>query len=137
MYVGDGFVPRLNSAFWMLQLDAQSREWLVVSSQANYHALAKLAAGNPRLARFKVGTVFHSRLYRFHCPPRCETAMLLSQGHDRNLRNACHNLFCQRRDRVFGESVIEEFYCYSPFFICVVKILIWKYFVLSNVSRLG
>lgn len=41
--------------FWLLQLDAKSREWLVFSSQANYQALAKLAADNPRLARFKVG----------------------------------------------------------------------------------
>jgi len=56
MYVGCGFVPRLRSVFWLPQLDAQSREWLVVSSQANYQMLAKLAADNPRLARFKVGT---------------------------------------------------------------------------------
>ena len=57
MYVGCGFVPRLRSSvFWLPQLDAQSREWMVLSSQANYQALAKLAAGNPRLARFKVGT---------------------------------------------------------------------------------
>ncbi|XP_021920715.1 uncharacterized protein LOC110830296 isoform X2 [Zootermopsis nevadensis] len=35
-------------------LDAKSREWLVFSSQANYQALAKLAADNPRLARFKI-----------------------------------------------------------------------------------
>jgi len=55
MLVGCGFVPRLRSLFWLPQLDAQSREWLVVSSQANYQALVKLAAGNPRLARFKVG----------------------------------------------------------------------------------
>ena len=51
-----GLCHRLRSVFWLLQLDAQSREWLVVSSQANYQVLAKLAAGNPRLARFKVGT---------------------------------------------------------------------------------
>lgn len=56
MYVGYGFVSRLRSLFWLPQLDVQSREWLVVSSQANYQALAKLAAGNPRLAKFKVGT---------------------------------------------------------------------------------
>ena len=51
-----GSLPRLRSCVCVLQLDAQSREWLVVSSQANYQALAKLAASNPRLARFKVGT---------------------------------------------------------------------------------
>ena len=51
-----GLRPDLNLVFWLPQLDAQSREWLVVSSQANYQALAKLAADNPRLARFKVGT---------------------------------------------------------------------------------
>ena len=56
MYVGCRFVPRLRSLFSLPQLDAQSREWLVVSSHANYQALAKLAASNPRLARFKVGT---------------------------------------------------------------------------------
>ncbi|XP_033609563.1 ankyrin repeat domain-containing protein SOWAHB isoform X3 [Cryptotermes secundus] len=39
-------------------LDAKSREWLVFSSQANYQALAKLAAGNPRLARFKDPTSY-------------------------------------------------------------------------------
>jgi hypothetical protein len=47
--------------FSLLQLDAKSREWLVFSSQANYQSLAKLAAGNPRLARFKVRScVYHS-----------------------------------------------------------------------------
>jgi len=56
MYVACGFVPRLRSLFWLPQLDAQSREWLVFSSRGNYQQLAKLAASNPRLARFKVGT---------------------------------------------------------------------------------
>jgi hypothetical protein len=53
----------VEDVFSLLQLDASSREWLVFSSQANYHALAKLAAGNPRLARFKVGTC----VYRSSC----------------------------------------------------------------------
>lgn len=44
-------------------LDAQSREWLVVSSQANYQALAKLVAGNPRLARFKDPTSGYTALH--------------------------------------------------------------------------
>ncbi|XP_069702651.1 ankyrin repeat domain-containing protein SOWAHA-like [Periplaneta americana] len=39
-------------------LDAKSREWLVLSSQADYQALAKLATDNPRLARFKDPTSY-------------------------------------------------------------------------------
>ncbi|XP_044014737.1 ankyrin repeat domain-containing protein SOWAHB isoform X2 [Aphidius gifuensis] len=44
------------------QLDGKSREWLVRAAQGDYHALAKLAAEEPRLTRLKdpsSGTALH------------------------------------------------------------------------------
>lgn len=41
-------------------MDAVDREWMVVSSAADYHPMAKLLLQNPHLAKRKVRPLSHS-----------------------------------------------------------------------------
>ena len=48
----------INTIIMYIQFDAKSREWIVRCAQGDYQAVAKLAADNPKLVKFKVGLVY-------------------------------------------------------------------------------
>lgn len=68
-----------------VSLDPKAREWMVRAAQADYQALAKLAAENPRLPRFKDPTSGYTALHWAAKHGNMDVVKLIAGTHEANV----------------------------------------------------